>query len=452
MRSSLKTSLEISLKKAGLPSKKRAAILCIGFLLMCQAAFFAMPRPVYAEPAGETLIVRVQYAMEREDTIREKARFTKSQLNAMNASTLRYTNVTDVGTVLAIIARGPKLSAIIEAAGIDSNSIKHITFRTTDGTGEHQRYGRNFSVSQHLTAARYYYPKLQQNYERHEDNTLTPLTGSLRNRTQVPSILAVESFSTKQPSKIPEPSDMTGKESYRFCLGQTALAENVKTRPGYGGGDVTAMESTESIFGMDITLYGSPVKGISLALDSKTVKVGSKKKISPVIEGDQLFQEDWGFDVSDLKWSSSDETIAAVDQQGVITVKKQGEVTITATAPNGMTASITINAKEDGKQENQPPAAAAAGGSQDKKPSSKAKAKAEKKPAGIVVKEVKIGGVIEEHAALADAGRQDMEEDAQALDEAKDSDPKAVLVSVYTSALVFGFGIVFRIRRYMKEV
>lgn len=52
---------------------------------------------------GETLIVRVQYAGEREEKIREKDRFTKSELEAMGASAQRYTNVTRVGTIMAII-------------------------------------------------------------------------------------------------------------------------------------------------------------------------------------------------------------------------------------------------------------------------------------------------------------------------------------------------------------
>lgn len=437
--------------------KRIAAALCLVVFALCPFCFI-LPQPAHAQTAGETLIVRVQYAGEWEDKIREKARFSNSQLRAMGNSQVRYTNVTDVGTVLSILAKGPRLSAVIEAAGIDMNSVKYITFRTLDGTGADQRYTRNFTVAQHLTAARYYYPKLQKNYERHDDNTLTPLTGSLAGRVAVPSILALESYSTKQPSKVPQTSDLTTDEAYRFCLGQTALEENVKTRPGYGGGDVTAMESTQVIFGMDVTLYGSPVTGISLNLDDKDLKVGSRKKISAVIEGDELFADDWGIDTSELRWSSSDESVASVDQNGVITIKKKGSAVITATAPNGMTASVTINAAEGDKAGEKPAAAAKkAADSQREKtdktsPDKGKSSKKEKKAAGIVVKEVRLGGVLEEETAAADAGRQDMAEDAEALGKAEESNPKAVFVSAYTSILVFGFGIALRVRRYMKEV
>lgn len=419
------------------------AWICLMILGICQV-FLVMPEYVSAETPGETLIVRVQYAGEREEKIREKARFSTGQLEAMGAAEYRYSNVTDVGTVLSMIAYGPKVTAIIEKSGIDLGSIKYIHFRTIDGTGEHQRYSRSHTVSRHLTANRYFYPELQKNYERNDDETLTPLPGSLDHKKTVPAILAIKSYSTKQPSRVPESSDMTTDKSYRFCLGQTPLQEGVKTRNGYDGGDVSSVESAQSIFGMDITLYGSPVDGLKLNLDDTNLKVGSKKKISAVIEGDELFKDDWGFTAEDLTWKSNDTSIAVVDDNGIITIKKEGTVTITATAPNGMSASVTINASGDGETQE----AGAAANKKDKKEKKEKKEKTQ----GIVVKEVKIGGMLDDSAGSDDPYRQQMAQDAQALDRAEESDPQVVLFSAFTSVIVFGFGIVFRIMRFFEEV
>ena len=56
--------------------RKRIAIgICILVLLVGTIGVVSTER-TYAEPAGETLIVRVQYAGEREEKIREKIRFT----------------------------------------------------------------------------------------------------------------------------------------------------------------------------------------------------------------------------------------------------------------------------------------------------------------------------------------------------------------------------------------
>ncbi len=111
------------------------AVLCV---LLITAAQCLMLWPIrteaaYAATAGETLSVRVQYFGERGDMIREKARFSRADLEAMGAQTWYYSNVTSVGTVMSMAAYGPEVLTIIESAGIDPGSISNITFRTTDG-------------------------------------------------------------------------------------------------------------------------------------------------------------------------------------------------------------------------------------------------------------------------------------------------------------------------------
>lgn len=436
--------------------KRIAAIICALAVVLCQAVFVV---PVNAETnsgvPGEVLSVRVQYAGEREDKIREKVSFTKDELSSMGAAVYRYTNVTDVGTVLQIVAVGPPLLNVIEAANIDINSIKMITFKTTDG------YSRNFDVGKHLTSTRYYYPNLPKNYERDSDAmTLIPLEGSLADAQQVPSILALRSDSTKNPNKTPSEDAMDLDEAFRFCLGQTPLVEGLETVPGYDGGDVNAMDSAQFIYGMDITLYGSPVKGIELSIDDSDLKVGSKKKISAVIEGDELFADEFGFTTDDLTWSSSAPDIVSVSEDGTIVILKEGTAVITATAPNGMTASITINASEDAK--NDPVTATDSGSDADgsgngneteqiNSSDNKTNDKKTETVTGIVVKEVTLEEMVPEDVG-SDADRKEMAADATALDEAEQTNPVTVLLSGYTAVLAAGFGAVFRVRRYFKEV
>ena len=431
--------------------KRIAAVICAFAVVLCQAVFVV---PANAETTsgvpGEVLSVRVQYAGEREDKIREKVSFTADELGNMGAAVYRYTNVTDVGTVLQIVAVGPPLLNVIEAANIDVNSIKMITFKTSDG------YSRNFDVGKHLTSERYYYPNLPKNYQRNSDAmTLIPLEGSLADAQRVPSILALESDSTKNPTKTPSTDDMDLDECFRFCLGQTPLIEGLETVPHYDGGDVNAMDSAQYIYGMDITLYGSPVKGIQLNVDDTDLKVGSKKKISAIIEGDELFADEFGFTTDDLTWSSSAPDIVSVSKDGTIVVLKEGTAVITATAPNGMTASITINASKDAKDEETSATTDGdgngSGTGKNENGDSKNNDKKTETVTGIVVKEVTLEEVVPEDVG-SDADRKEMAADATALDEAEKTNPITVLLSGYTAALAAGFGAAFRIRRYYKEV
>ena len=280
-----------------------AAVLALSSVLLLIPAM----EPGYAETAGETLIVRVQYFGERGDMIREKARFTRSDLEAMGAQQYYYSNVTSVGTVMSMAAYGPEVLTIIEAAGIDPGSISNITFRTTDG------YTRNFTVDRHLSGGRYYYPELASGYERSDDmTTLTPLEGSLAGAEEVPAILALEFGQSKAEFVHAPDLVMSRRYTYRFCMGQTPLQEGVQTRPGKDGGDVSSMDSVHSIYGMDVTLSGSPVEGIGIDPVDSELKVGSVTKLTVSIDGDQLFAEDFGTTLGKLTWSSSDPSIARV--------------------------------------------------------------------------------------------------------------------------------------------
>ena len=92
------------------------AVMAAAFLLLAQFIWL-MPSESFAETAGDELVVRVQYYGEIGDKIREKARFSRSELESMGSQTWYYTNITRVGTVMSMAAYGPEVLTIIDAAG-----------------------------------------------------------------------------------------------------------------------------------------------------------------------------------------------------------------------------------------------------------------------------------------------------------------------------------------------
>ncbi len=444
------------------------AVLSVFFLMLSQFIWF-MPVRSDAETAGDELVVRVQYYGEMGDKIREKARFSRSELESMGASTRYYTNITRVGTVMSMAAYGPEVLTVIEAAGIDTGSIGNITFRTTDG------YTRNFTVDKHLRAEKYYYPNLSSCYERNEDgNALTPTEGALEGRETVPAILALEFGESKQPGVHAEGLEMDTLRTYRFCMGQGDLEEGRMTAPSDAGGDISSMESCHSIYGIDITLTGSPIHGISLDLDDPDIKVGSMKRISATFNVDEAFEG--AFSAEDLTWTSSDESIATVSSDGEVTIHKNGSVVITATAPDGTTAEIVINgtggeeepdadsaddAKEAGPEAMEQPEAEHDTGSdakkndvtaaEDRKTETKEESAAAAEQVTINAREIVLGDVVVEKAAPQDEMRARMAEDAEALDEAEPYSREAAAGTAAGTGLICGAGAIGRVIRYRRD-
>ncbi len=435
---------------------KALAVMAAALLLLSQFLWF-VPALTFAETAGDELVVRVQYYGEIGDKIREKARFSRSELESMGAATYYYSNITRVGTVMSMAARGPEVMTIIESAGIDPGSIQNVTFRTTDG------YTRNFTVAGHLTAKKYYYPNLSSLYERNEaGNALTPLEGATEDRETVPAILALEFGDSKEPGVHAEDLPMSTKKTYRFCMGQSDLKEGKMTNPDDGAGDISSMESCHSIYGIDVTLSGSPIYGMSLDLDDPTIKVGSMKQISVSLDVDEAFEG--AFTAEDLTWTSSDESIAEVNGKGEVTVHKNGTVTITATAPDGTSASITINGvgEEDKEKEAEKDSSAPAKNSSKKTNTSSSsrttsrntapnKTPQKAKRVSLNVHEIVLGDVVVEETTGAEEFRSKMAEDAKALDAARTYNPAAAAGTAAGAGALCGAGAIARIIKYRKN-
>jgi uncharacterized protein YjdB len=237
---------------------------------------------------------------------------------------------------MGTVAQGVPIVELLEQAGIDPKSVQTVNFRTTDGT-QVNNWFVSLSMQKWVNKTRYYYPELRNNYDG-STGSVVPLAGALTGKVTVPSILAIRSFTTKNPTTVLNPSLMTEVESYRFCVGQgdIAVGEPVPST------EVTSMNSAKWITGIDVTLYGSPSDATSLniSISDPNVKIGSTAKVAATVAGQDLFE-----DLLDqnITWSSSDKSIATVSKSGLVTILKSGKVTITATTSNGLSKSVVIN-------------------------------------------------------------------------------------------------------------
>jgi len=393
--------------------------------LLPQAAFAAVG-------PGQDLRVRVGYEGQYQEYQTIKT-LSLSDLSALPQETNYYYNVTNVGTVMATVGSGPTVADVINAAGIDVNSAKTINFCTTDGQGDNKHF-ISFPASAYIGGTRYCYPNLLSNWKNVSMNSGIPLAGALDGAKPVDTILAITSYTQK--SRDVNPGQMNSVYSYRLCVGQTPLKENMATTPA----NVTSNQLAYWIFGIDVTLKGSPVKGLTLNVKDSNVKVGSSAEISVNLQADKLFRNKI---LSTLTWKSSNTSIATVNAQGIVTIKKKGAVTITAKTADGTTASILINGTGKDKGKKAGPVVAnktAPPKTPDKKP-------VIKKVGTMTAKEILIGANLN----ATDYGNNGTSNVVAPLPEQKES-PIAILAAAYTAIIIFCGALILRILQYFKEV
>ena len=300
-------------------------------LIMFCFSFIMPAAPVFAS-AG-SVEIRVGYFGDVHD-YRMKTSFTYAKMNQLCDNIYYYHNVTNVGTVMGTVAQGVSITELLQQAGIDSNSVKTVNFRTTDGT-QVNNWFVSLSMDQWVNQTRYYYPALRSLYD-NSTGSVVPLAGAISEKVVVPSILAIRSYTTKSPTAPLNPALMTEDESYRFCVGQGELSI------GQPVSEITSMNSAKWVTGIDVTLGGSPTDAASLnvSISNPNVKVGSTTKVAATVAGQDLFEDLLD---KDITWTSSDKSIATVDATGLVTIHKAGKVTITATTANGLSKSVVIN-------------------------------------------------------------------------------------------------------------
>ena len=83
------------------------------------------------------------------------------------------------------------------------------------------------------------------------------------------------------------------------------------------------------------------VTGVELDITQKSLNVGDTFTLTATLKPNDATNKS-------VTWSSSDTSVATVDENGVVTAVSEGTATITATASNGVEASCTVTVKQKG--------------------------------------------------------------------------------------------------------
>lgn len=322
------------MKKQFIKMAPRSAALLMCILVFC--VFSALPLSqtlkVYAldddEFSGykaEKLSIEVGYFG---GPFYPKAEFTVDELRALGTVKADYTFIDNMPSVVIDHVEGVRLADVMDAAGIDINSIQSFNFWTNDKS---DGYYTSLTKSELIDTPRYCYYSLPENFDE--------ISGAGNShaadvKERVDTVIAL------------------GDDWNRCIAGGTFgsdymnLNTNTRFRLIFGQTDTytkTANSSAKWIHKIVVVLGGAPT--ITLGDTNLEGKVGSVLHTAASVKSaDSAISQS-----ASVTWSSSDESVAAVDENGNITITGEGSAVITASF-GGASAQLTINgtgAEED---------------------------------------------------------------------------------------------------------
>lgn len=267
--------------------------------------------------AADTLTVRVGYFG---GPYYEKYVFTLDELWSMDVVYADYTFIDNMPSVVIDHVAGVRLADIMDAAGIDLNSIQTFYFWTRDKQSD---YFTSYTKTELIDTARYCYYSLPDNYD-DEEGGANEYAASYGEPVDTVIALADDWNRTIAGATFgSDYMDLNTNTRFRLIFGQTDVVTQ------------TASRSAKWIHEIVVELGGAP----TLTLDATVLEgeVGSVLRTEAGVSADSAVLAN-----ETVTWSSSDESIATVDENGNITVHDEGTAVITASFA-GVTASVTVN-------------------------------------------------------------------------------------------------------------